>query len=256
MNKRIDSDTAALRTRAALNAAGSATDLDQWILGIAQPAGGQHVLDLGCGTGKQVFAVAPRVLPGGSVLGVDISADAVAEVNRQAATRGPSHVSATRLSLDECVGALGGRSFDLILSTYAIYYASDLVGLLNELSRLLSPGGSMFICGYGKGTNREMIDLINGLARRAKPAKPIGDWISAGQLRQAQQELEAQVRQLGQAATDAQLATAAQRLAQRQQTLADHAAQLDRQIAQSRQDAAQARQEAAKAWRALVERSA
>src|ERR1700761_3288561 len=40
----------------------------------AAPVAGEHVLDVGCGCGATVLQLAQRVGPGGSVLGVDVSA--------------------------------------------------------------------------------------------------------------------------------------------------------------------------------------
>jgi len=181
MAGRLDRDTAALGRREAANAAGAAHDLEVWILAHTRPAPGQRVLDLGCGRGKQVFAVAPHVVPGGSVLGVDISTQAVSEVRRRAEAEGLEHVTAIELHLDACCEALSDRRFDLLLSAYALYYATDVVGLIRCLHGLLAAGGQAFFCGYAAGTNREMVDLVN-VAGAGPAAEPIGDWLAADQI--------------------------------------------------------------------------
>ena len=158
---RVDYDTGALIERAQVNAARSAYDLEEWIISQVRPAGAMRILDLGCGTGKQLFAVA-HAAPTATCIGLDISEDAVAAVNERSAREGTPNVRAVRAELDACIVCLAGYDpFDLILSSYAIYYASDMPGLLQGLAGLLAPHGQLFICGPGRGTNQEMIDLVN-----------------------------------------------------------------------------------------------
>jgi 2-polyprenyl-3-methyl-5-hydroxy-6-metoxy-1,4-benzoquinol methylase len=161
---RFDTDTSALRSRAEINATRGKHDLDDWIVRQVAPARGMRVLDLGCGTGKQVFRLAPLVLPDGSVLGIDAAEAAVQAVNTRAHAEGLSRVTARQMGLDDCPDQLRGETFDLVLSTYAIYYARDPVAVLRALSSLVSDGGTVFVCGPGQGTNREIIDIVNAVA--------------------------------------------------------------------------------------------
>ena len=168
---RVDYDTAALIERAQVNAARSAYDLEEWILSQVRPAGAMRVLDLGCGTGKQLFALADAA-PTATCIGLDMSEDAVAAVNERSARNGTPNVRAVRAELDGCIEFLAGHEpFDLILSSYAIYYATDMPGLLQGLAGLLAPHGQFFFCGPGRGTNQELIDLVNGL--QAGPGESI-----------------------------------------------------------------------------------
>ena len=49
---------------------------------------GTHLLDAGCGAGELAIAVAPRVQPGGVVVGVDLNADTINSARDAAATAG------------------------------------------------------------------------------------------------------------------------------------------------------------------------
>lgn len=179
----FDSDTSALVERAALNASRTDRDLESWIFGHLELTDGMRVADLGCGTGKQLFALAERVSPDAELIGIDISADAVAEVNERARREGRSNVRALRASLDDCPAALPDGRFDLLLSTYAVYYARDLSGLLERLRHVLSPNGSLFLSGPGAGTNREMITLVNAVDDAVgEPVPPVVDFLDGGQL--------------------------------------------------------------------------
>jgi ubiquinone/menaquinone biosynthesis C-methylase UbiE len=178
MTGRLDSDTQALKQREQLNAQGASYNLEEWIIQQVKPYQGMRVLDLGCGTGKQIFALASLVSPNGFILGLDISDEAVDEVNARARSENLQQIKAIIGSLDECVEILQDCRFDLILSAYAIYYAKDMKRLLSELRSLLSPNGAVFICGPGQGTNQEMIHLINKIASNPSTrAKSVDDFI-------------------------------------------------------------------------------
>lgn len=183
MDGRFNQDTAALERRADINAVMADHDLEEWILQQIPPVHGKRILDLGCGTGKQVFRLAPLVGPGGSILGIDASADAVRLVNERAVAEGVRFVEARRVSFDDCGAALAGMSFDLIMSSYAIYYAGDQEQLLQYLASLVAHAGTVFICGPGHGTNAEIVDVVNGVLEAAAPrSKPESDFISARQI--------------------------------------------------------------------------
>lgn len=183
MKRVFDADTAALRRRADLNAAGARHDLEDWIVSRIGPCRGKRVLDLGCGTGKQLFRLAPLVTGEGQLLGVDISTDAVREVNERAKAKVVPFVAARRIGLDECLDVLAGSRFDLIVSTYAIYYAAAKVALLEGLRSLLAEDGVLFVCGPGDGTNREIVELVNRfIADPAGCLGPVRDFLSAEEI--------------------------------------------------------------------------
>ncbi len=185
MTFRFDSDMKALKQRERLNAQCASHNLEEWIIQHVNPLRGAHVLDLGCGRGKQVFALAPLVSPHGSILGVDISDEAVKEINERARKAGFGNVRATKAALDDCIGLLSGCGFDYVVSAYAIYYAKDMKRLLSELRSLLNPGGQMFICGPGRGTNQEIIQLINEtLKESTRKVPPIEDFIDDVEVRE------------------------------------------------------------------------
>jgi len=128
-----------------------------------------RVLDLGCGTGKQIFSLIGRILPGGTIAGLDLSAQAVAAVRERAFLEKRDSVSAVAGSFETCLREFRSTRFDLILSTYAIYYAADMVGLLSDLSGLLAPGGRLFASGPGRGTNSELLDLLKRISKSEVP---------------------------------------------------------------------------------------
>jgi ubiquinone/menaquinone biosynthesis C-methylase UbiE len=172
-----------LKRRSYLNSKGTLYKFEDWVIEQCKPYPGMRVLELGCGTGKHTFPFADLVSPGGSILGIDISQEAVTEVNEKAKTNQLKQMRAMKGSFDECINLLHDSKFDLILSCYAIYYAKDMKGVLSALRSLLNPNGHVFICGYGKMNNQEIFNIINHLIPNPREEmRSAGDFIDASSI--------------------------------------------------------------------------
>ena len=103
-----------------------------------EPRPGAVLLDLGCGTGEDVLALADRVAPGGRAIGVDASAQLVAEARRRAAEAGVSvefvHCDAHALALPD--DAVDGARVERVLQ-----HLDDPGRAVGELARVVRPGG-------------------------------------------------------------------------------------------------------------------
>ncbi len=177
---RLNSDTTALCHRATLNNSYAQANLEEWLGSLLSDKQPTQVLDLGCGQGKQIFWFAER-WPNANFLGVDLSPEAVANVLSTASSNGLRNVTALEANLDDCVGLLQGQTFDAILSTYAIYYAKDRVGLAKRLASFLRPGGVCLLSGYAVGSNQEIADVVNRTAGRALMPQTT-DFLDSGQI--------------------------------------------------------------------------
>ncbi|MDX7952032.1 methyltransferase domain-containing protein [Lichenihabitans sp. Uapishka_5] len=117
--------------------------MDRW--GLLAPAG--HVLDLGCGIGRFLQALAPRVA---HVTGLDISAGMVAEARRRCAGLGKVTV---RQGSGRDLAGVADDSLDLVLAADVFPYLVEAGGGLAEAhvaeaARVLGPGGSLLILNY------------------------------------------------------------------------------------------------------------
>jgi demethylphylloquinol methyltransferase len=104
-----------------------------------QPRPGQHLVDLCCGTGDLSLVLAAKVRPGGSVLGLD-AADAPLRLARMRAGKQP-WLPLHWQQGDAMATGLASASLDGAAMAYGLRNLSDPAAALQELRRLLRPGG-------------------------------------------------------------------------------------------------------------------
>jgi SAM-dependent methyltransferase len=103
-----------------------------------EPRPGAVLLDLGCGTGEDVLALARLVAPGGRAIGVDASAAMVAEARRRAAGTG---AAAEFLCSDAHALSLPDAAVDGARVERVLQHLDDPAGAIAELARVVRPGG-------------------------------------------------------------------------------------------------------------------
>jgi arsenite methyltransferase len=106
--------------------------------GLAHLLPGERVLDLGSGSGMDVFAAAVQVAPGGFVTGVDITPEQLAKSER---LRGDEHVSFRHARIEELPFEDG--SFDVVISNGVVNLSIDKRRVFAEATRVLRPGGRL-----------------------------------------------------------------------------------------------------------------
>jgi ubiquinone/menaquinone biosynthesis C-methylase UbiE len=103
-----------------------------------------RVLDVGCGAGA---ALAPAARVAKSAVGVEIS-PAMAERARAAAPTAEVRVGdAQALDFDD-------GSFDVVLSSFVIFFMPDPTATLREWGRVLAPGGRLVLATWAEGDPR------------------------------------------------------------------------------------------------------
>ena len=107
-------------------------------LGLARLLAGERVLDLGSGSGMDVFAAAWQVGPGGSVTGVDITPEQLAQSER---LRHATNVSFRRARIEEL--PFDDGSFDVVISNGVVNLSADKRRAFAEAARVLRPGGRL-----------------------------------------------------------------------------------------------------------------
>ena len=107
------------------------------------PKSDDRVLDVACGAGKLVRAVAPDV---SRAVGVDLSPAMIDEAHERTAREAPA--SAGRLEF--VVGPsdnlpFGDGEFTAVVTTTAFHHFPDPEGSIREMARVLAPGGRIVI---------------------------------------------------------------------------------------------------------------
>jgi arsenite methyltransferase len=106
--------------------------------GLARLLPGEHVLDLGSGSGMDAFAAAVQVGPHGSVTGVDITPEQLAKAERQAFGE---RVSFQLARIEELPFEDG--SFDAVISNGVVNLSPDKRRVFEEAARVLRHGGRL-----------------------------------------------------------------------------------------------------------------
>jgi len=111
------------------------------LLARAALAPGEHVIDVGCGAGSMSLEIARRVAPNGSVTGLDISPDLVAEATRRAAAAAPG-ASVRFVAGDAARAALPAGQADCLISRFGALFFTDPYAAFSHLHSLLRPAGA------------------------------------------------------------------------------------------------------------------
>jgi S-adenosylmethionine-diacylgycerolhomoserine-N-methlytransferase len=130
------------------------------------PGAGECVLEIGCGTGRNLIAAALRY-PQARFFGLDVStamlATAATTVARAdlASRVTLAHGDATR---DDCAAPFRTAQFARVFMSYSLSMIPDWRGALDAATALLAPGGELHIVDFG---GQERLPTAFRLALRA-----------------------------------------------------------------------------------------
>lgn len=111
---------------------------------------GEHIIDIGCGSGTSSFALADQTGAAGHVLGVDISEQLV-EIARATT---PAGAAIEFRCADAATAPLPAGRFDLLFSRFGVMFFDDPVAAFAHMRQALKPGGRLaFVCWRGAQEN-------------------------------------------------------------------------------------------------------
>lgn len=120
-------------------------------------AAGDHVLDVGCGTGRTTREVAARV-PEGGVLGVDLSARMLELARRRATEAGITNVEYRQA--DAQVHPFEPASFDLAISAFGTLFFNDPPAAFANIGRAVRPGGGLLMQAWRTLADNEWLQVL------------------------------------------------------------------------------------------------
>jgi SAM-dependent methyltransferase len=115
---------------------------------------GMRVLDLGCGAGDVAFVAAHLVGPGGYVVGIDRSPEALARARLRAEQRALTQVRFVEGDINE---PAPGGPFDAIVGRLLLMYVPDPAAVLRQQATVLRAGGLVVPIEFDVPTGRALL---------------------------------------------------------------------------------------------------
>ncbi len=138
---------------------------------VLAPAAGEHIIDIGCGCGASSLALAVRVAPTGSVLGVDLSKPMLEVARRR--PRPAANLRVDFRQLDAQTGDIGRGVFDAAFSRFGVMFFSDPVVAFANIRASLKAGGRLvFVCWRSLGENPWMLAPLHAALPFIPPVTP------------------------------------------------------------------------------------
>jgi len=147
------------------------------LIAAANPLPGQRVLDLACGTGIVARRLAPRVDPGGTVTGLDISPGMV-EVGRDRSNRESVTIEWVEGRAEHLPFAR--NSFDLVTCQFGLMFFQDRNAALAEVHRVLVPAGTVAIHVFQELERHPFYVVLDGVIRDRFGLSGVGDIFALG----------------------------------------------------------------------------
>jgi SAM-dependent methyltransferase len=130
---------------------------------------GDHVLDVGCGTGETTRACA-RLAVDGDVLGVDLSTVMLARARATAAAEALTNVEFQRA--DAQVHPFAPGRADLVISRFGVMFFADPVAAFANIARALRPDGRLVALVWRR---REDNPWVAAIDEALAPAAPLAE---------------------------------------------------------------------------------
>ena len=122
---------------------------------------GEHVIDVGCGTGTSALQAIEQLMPGGALVGIDINPDLT-----NIATHRSRDIDGLTIVTADATSYRPTQDVDAIISRFGTMLCTDPVGAHRNLAAGLRPGGRL-VCVVWQAPNRNLWHALPEHAIRA-----------------------------------------------------------------------------------------
>lgn len=159
-----------LQTRIDIHQKYGSRDIDAWMLDLLQPEKGSRILDVGCGSGKQLLALHKYLDGEAEITGGDVNEELLDEARARSQQAGDG-IGVIELDFNRQFSLPDGY-YDLVSCCFAIYYADDVPFTVGEMHRVLKPGGRLFTTGPMPENKKLFYDIIKEATGKPIPPMP------------------------------------------------------------------------------------
>lgn len=146
---------------------------------------GNHVLDIGCGTGSTTLAVARRLATKGSCVGIDISAPMIAAAETRADRE---DLPTSFICADAQTHAFAPATFDMIISRFGVMFFDDSVRAFANLRRAARDGAELRFIAWRSAEANPFMIAAERAAAPLLPDIPAREFDAPGQFAFADRE--------------------------------------------------------------------
>ena len=170
MNIDFKEDEKSLENRIKIHDLYGSANIDDWMLEKIDLKQNEVILDLGCGDGKQSFALSKYLeanfeKSNYEIVGLDEHADLI----NNAINKTSSEKLKFEIGSFDNTFPFPDNSFDLVISCFAIYYAEDIDQTLQEIKRVLKKNGRIFFTGPMPNNKFEFNEIVEKAANNKLP---------------------------------------------------------------------------------------
>lgn len=150
--------------------------LTEAVVDAAAPGGHERVLDVGCGCGASLLALAGRLDPDGHIMGVDVSA-VMLEVAR-ARTARDERVRVVQA--DAATYGFAPGSFDLLFSRFGVMFFDDPTAAFAHMRPALAPTGRLAFVAWRAMAENPWFTVPFAAVASLLPERPQTDPLAPG----------------------------------------------------------------------------
>jgi ubiquinone/menaquinone biosynthesis C-methylase UbiE len=129
-----------------------------------------HILDVGCGAGKQCFSFYQHLQGDCDITGGDVNQELLNQARLENKKIGQK-IKFIDLNFNQPFPLIDNQ-FDLVSCCFAIYYAENIPFTIKEMHRVLKPGGRLFTTGPMPENKKMFYDIIREATGKPIPPMP------------------------------------------------------------------------------------